>query len=68
MLKSKDRIKLLWILGPLAQVALVLSIILERLGNPANDFLLGFLVGFALAGSLAFLYVTVREVTRGNLG
>jgi hypothetical protein len=67
MLNAKIRPKALLMLGPLAQLALVVSIVLERLGNPAGDFVTGFLIGFAIAGNLAFLYAVTRFGNQSNL-
>ncbi len=48
-------------LGPAAQLALASVLVLERFQNPAFDFLIGFLTGFSLVGSLVYLYFTARE-------
>jgi hypothetical protein len=63
-LKSKltpeSRIRLLIALGPLSALAFILSVFLGRLHNPNLDFLSGFLVGFAIVGNLAYIFVTTR--------
>jgi hypothetical protein len=59
-IKPENRRQLLLALGPLAWLALVLSIFLGRLGNPDLDFLTGFLVGFSIVGNLAYIYVSTR--------
>ena len=59
-LTPESRIKLLIALGPLSGLAFVLSVFLGRLQDPHLDFLSGFLIGFAIVGNLAYIYVTTR--------
>ena len=59
-LSPESRIRLLIALGPLSALAFILSVFLGRLGNPDLDFLSGFLIGFAIVGNLAYIYVTTR--------
>jgi hypothetical protein len=59
-LSPKSRIRLLIALGPLSGLAFVLSVFLGRLQNPDLDFLSGFLIGFAIVGNLAYIFVTTR--------
>lgn len=56
ILKWKNRTWLLDKLGPVAQLALVLAVILGRLENPSLDFLCGALIGFSIVGNLVYLY------------
>ena len=53
-------------LGYAAQIALAFSILLERLGNPALDFISGLLLGFSLVGNLAFIFAIAREKKEQN--
>jgi hypothetical protein len=50
-------------LGPAAQLALACALFLERFQDPALDFPIGFLIGFSLIGSLAYLCITAKEST-----
>ena len=59
-ISPESRIRLLMALGPLSSLAFILSVILSRLQNPNLDFLSGFLIGFAIVGNMAFVYVTTR--------
>jgi len=61
-LKPETRIQLLTALGPLAWLALILSIFLGRLENPDLDFLTGFLVGLSIVGNLAYIIVVTRHL------
>jgi hypothetical protein len=61
LIKKQYRPNLLRTLLPMAQVAFVVSILLERSGNPAFDFLSGMLMGFAVAGNLGYLINYRRE-------
>jgi hypothetical protein len=45
-------------LHPAAQLALTSAMILDHFQNPAFDFLIGFLLGFSLVGSLVYLCFT----------
>jgi hypothetical protein len=56
------RKQLLIALGPLAWLAFLASIVLERLGNPDLDFLIGFLTGFSIVGNLVYIYVMTRHL------
>jgi hypothetical protein len=53
-------------LGAAAQLALVLGIFLERLEIQNLDFLIGMLYGFAMVGSLAFLFVVASRDVGGR--
>jgi hypothetical protein len=55
-IKPENRVRYFTWLGCAAQIALVLGISLERLKNPALDFLTGLLIGFSIVGNLAFLF------------
>jgi len=59
--RPKTRFRLLVALGPLAWLALVMSIFLGRQDNPELDFLTGFLVGFSITGILVYIIVVTRE-------
>ena len=65
LLKSKlspdDRRTFFTILGGVAQIALVVSLILGQLEIPGTDFLQGMLIGFSMVGNLAFLVTVSRE-------
>lgn len=67
ILKAKltpaERQKYLSILFGVAQIALVLGLILNRLDWVGMDFLEGMLIGFSLVGNLAYL-VFIRSVRR----
>jgi hypothetical protein len=49
------------IVGGVAQIALVASIILGRMDIDGLDFLEGMLMGFSIVGNLAYLYSTSRR-------
>ena len=59
-ISSKNRARTLTWLGYAAQIALVLGISLERLENPALDFIQGFLIGFSIVGNLAYIYISTQ--------
>jgi hypothetical protein len=59
-IKPENRRQLLTALGPLAWLAITLSIFLGRMENPDLDFINGFLLGFSIVGNLAYIYVTTR--------
>ena len=61
-IKPENRMQILTALGPIAWLALVLSIVLGRTGNPALDFAQGFLVGISIVGNLAYIYVVTRHL------
>ncbi len=61
MLKKTPHPRLIRWLGPAAQLALACALVLDRFQGPANDFLIGFLIGFSLVGSLAYLCFSTRE-------
>lgn len=61
------RIKILTAMGPIAWLALMLSIFLGRLENPNLNFVTGFLVGLAIVGNLAYIFVITRHL-RENRG
>lgn len=64
ILKAKltptDRQKFFGILFGVAQIALVLGLILNRLDWAGMDFLEGMLIGFSLVGNLAYLVFIQR--------
>jgi hypothetical protein len=61
-IKSKNRIQIFVVLGPIAWIALMLNIFLGRLENPTLDFATGFLVGISIVGNLAYIYVVTRHM------
>ncbi len=61
-IKAENRMQILIALGPLASLAVVLSIFLGRMGNPDLDFISGFLIGFSIIGNLAYIYVVTRHL------
>ena len=62
--KPQTRIQLLIALGPLAWLALILSIFLGGMNNPGLDFLIGFLVGLSIVGNLAYIIVVTRYLRK----
>ena len=61
-INPEDRMRILTALGPIASLALILSIFLGRTGNPAFDFAQGFLVGISIVGNLAYIFVVTRNL------
>ncbi len=61
-IKPENRMQILIALGPLASLAVVLSIFLGRMGNPDLDFISGFLIGFSIIANLAYIYVVTRHL------
>jgi Ca2+/H+ antiporter len=61
-INPEKRMQLLMALGPVAGLALVLSIFLGRTGNPALDFGQGFLVGISIVGNLVYVFVITRHM------
>ncbi len=59
---STNRNKILTAMGPIAWLALMLSIFLGRLENPNLDFVTGFLVGLAIVGNLGYIFVVTRHL------
>lgn len=55
-LTAEKREAMIGIIGGIAQIALVASIILGRLDLPGLDFLEGMLLGFSMVGNLVYLY------------
>ena len=60
-LTPEVRKKRITLLGGLAQIALVTSIVLSRIDLPGLDFVEGLLAGFSLVGNLAFLIFYSRK-------
>ena len=60
-IKLENRTKYFNILGSIAQLALVLGIILERLAIPTLDFLSGMLLGFSIIGNIAYIIANSRK-------
>lgn len=60
--EPETREKLLTALGPIAWLALILSIFINRMGNPDLDFLMGILVGFSIVGNLVHIYTSTRSL------
>jgi hypothetical protein len=56
----KPCLRRLILLGPFAQLALVLAILLQRWARPSLDFWAGALTGFSIVGNLAAIYATSR--------
>lgn len=65
-INPENRVRYFTWLGYAAQIALVLGISLERLENPALDFVTGFLIGFSIVGNLAFIYTITRKKEHNN--
>ena len=61
-IKPEIRMQILTALGPIAWLALVLSIFLGRMDNPTLDFITGFLVGLSIVGNLAYIFVVTRHL------
>ena len=61
-IKPEIRMQILTALGPIAWLALVLSIFLGRLDNPSLDFVTGFLVGLSIVGNLAYIFVVTGHM------
>ena len=59
--KPEVRTKFFTMLGSIAQLTLVLSIILERLAIPTLDFLSGTLLGFSILGNIAYFIANSRK-------
>jgi len=61
-IKPKNRMQILIALGPIAWLALVLSILLGHLENPSLDFVTGFLIGLSIVGNLAYIFIVTRHM------
>jgi hypothetical protein len=61
-INPEKRLQFLIALGPIAWLALVLSIILGSTGNPVLDFVQGFLVGISIVGNLGYIFVVTRHL------
>jgi multisubunit Na+/H+ antiporter MnhB subunit len=61
-IKLENRMQILIALGPLAALAVVLSIFLGRMGNPDLDFITGFLIGLSIIANLVYIYVVTRHL------
>jgi hypothetical protein len=66
-IKSRYRSRLKPFLGPLAQLAFVAAIVMDRLGDPSLSFVTGILMGFSVVGNIMFLYTSARSL-RGSTG
>jgi hypothetical protein len=60
--KPENRKQILIALGPLAGLAVILSIFLGRMGNPDLDFITGFLAGLSIVANLAYIYVVTHHL------
>jgi Ca2+/H+ antiporter len=65
-IKPEYRMQILTALGPIAWLALILSIFLGRTGNPTLDFAQGFLIGISIVGNLAYIFVVTRHMKRNR--
>ena len=61
-INPEKRVQFLMALGPIAWLALVLSIFLGSTGIPGLDFAQGFLVGISIVGNLAYIFVVTRHL------
>jgi len=64
LIKPETRTKILVALGPMAGLALMISIFLGRLNDPNLDFAGGFLIGLSIVGNLAFIFVVTRYLRK----
>ena len=59
-IKPEFRMQFFTALGPIACLALVLSIFLGSLDNPNLEIVTGFMVGFSIVGNLGYIFVVTR--------